>query len=75
MSVDLVLRLPEMNVASGTDGFAKLLAQPDDDAVELPQILLASGVTVAEHEGIVAQGLNFQIVVKDAMRFSSSQSL
>ena len=64
MPVHLVLRLPEMDVAGGADGFSQLLAEADDDTVEFPQVLLAPGVAVAEHESVVAQGLNFQIVVK-----------
>ena len=69
--VHLVLRLPEMDVAGGADRLVQFLSQPDDGAVELPQILLAPGVAVAEHESVVAQGLNFQIVVKgrDALQF------
>ena len=62
--VHLVLRLPEMDVAGGADGFPQLLAEADDDTVEFPQVLLAPCLAVAEHEGVVAQGLNFQIVVK-----------
>ena len=62
--VHFVLRLPEMDVTGGADRLVQFLSQPDDGAVELPQILLAPGVAVAEHESVVAQGLNFQIVVK-----------
>ena len=64
MPVHFVLRLPEMDVTGGADRLVQFLSQPDDGAVELPQILLAPGVAVAEHESVVAQGLNFQIVVK-----------
>ena len=42
MAVDLVLRLLEMDVAGGADGLIQLLAQADDGAVELPQLLLAT---------------------------------
>ena len=71
MPVHLVLRLPEMDVTGGADGFPQLLAEADDDTVEFPQVLLASCLAVAEHEGVVAQGLNFQIVVKgcNALQF------
>ena len=71
MPVHFVLRLPEMDVTGGADGFSQLLAEADDDAVEFPQVLLASCLAVAEHEGVVAQGLNFQIVIKrgDALQF------
>ena len=64
MPVHFVLRLPEMDVTGGADGFPQFLTEADDDAVEFPQVLLASCLAVAEHEGVVAQGLNFQIVVK-----------
>ena len=64
MPVHLVLRLPEMDVTGGADGLSQFLAEADDDTVEFPQILLAPGVAVAEHESVVAQGLNFQIVIK-----------
>ena len=64
MAVSLVLRLLEVNVAGGADGLVQLPAQADDGAVELPQLLLRLDVAVAEHEHIVADGLNFQIVVK-----------
>ena len=64
MPVHFVLRLPEMDVTGGADGFPQFLTEADDDAVEFPQVLLASCLAVAEHEGVVAQGLNFQIVIK-----------
>ena len=64
MPVHLVLRLPEMDVTGGADGLSQFLAEADDDTVEFPQVLLAPCLAVAEHEGVVAQGLNFQIVVK-----------
>ena len=64
MAVGLVLRLLEVDVAGGADGLVQLPAQADDGAVELPQLLLGPDVAVAEHEHIVADGLNFQIVVK-----------
>ena len=71
MPVHFVLRLPEMDVAGGADGFPQLLAEADDDTVEFPQVFLAPCLAVAEHEGVVAQGLNFQIIVKgrDALQF------
>ena len=68
--VHFVLRLPEMDVTGGADGFPQFLAEADDDAVEFPQVLLASCLAVAEHEGVVAQGLDFQIIVegRDALQ-------
>ena len=64
MPVHLVLRLPEMNVARSADRLSKLLTQPDNGAVKLPQVLLASGIAIAKHECIIAKRLNFQIIIK-----------
>ena len=64
MPVYLVLRVQEVNVPGGAHRLAQLLAQPDDGAVELPQLLLVSGLAVPEHEGVVAQGLDLQKVIK-----------
>ena len=64
MAVDLVLRLLKMDVAGGADRLAQLLAQTDDGAVELPQVLLRLDIAVADHELVVAQGLDLQIVVE-----------
>ena len=63
MAVGLVLRLLEVDVAGGADGLVQLLAQADDGAVELPQLLLRLDHTLAQHEGIVAQRLNLQEIV------------
>ena len=64
VAIRLVLRLPEMNVPRGADGLAQFLSQPDDDPVELPQILLRAHVAVSQHEGVVAKGLDLQVVVE-----------
>ncbi|MPM31493.1 hypothetical protein SDC9_78048 [bioreactor metagenome] len=50
VAVYLVLRLPEVDVASGADGLSKLLAKPHDGSVQLPQILLRLHVAVAQHK-------------------------
>ena len=63
MAVDLVLGLQEVDVAGGADGLAQLVSQPDDGAVELPQLLLRLHVAVSQHESVVAQGLDLQIVI------------
>ena len=39
MAVDLVLRLLKMHVAGGDDRLAQLLAEPDNGAVEVAQLL------------------------------------
>ena len=54
----------EVDVAGGADRLAQLLSQPDDGAVKLPQLLLRLDVAVSQHEGVVAQGLDLQIVVE-----------
>lgn len=64
VAVDLVLRLLKVYVAGGADGLSQLLAQPDDGAVKLPQFLLRLDIAVAQHEHIVADGLDLQIVVE-----------
>ena len=64
MPVNLILRVQEMDVPGGAHRLAQLLPQPDDGAIEAPQLLLRPGVAVAEHEGVVAQGLNLQEVVE-----------
>ena len=40
VTVDLVLRLQKMHIPGGTDGLAQRLAQADDGAVKLAQLLL-----------------------------------
>ena len=64
MAIHLVLRLLEVDIACGAHRFAKFLAQADNGAVELPQFLLRLHLAVAEHKGVVAQGLDLQIVVE-----------
>ena len=64
MAVDLILRLLKMHIAGGDDPLAQLLAKPDDGAIEVAQLLLAPGRTLAQHEAIVAQRLNLQIVIE-----------
>ena len=68
MAVDLVLRVQEVDVAGGHHGFAQFMGQLHDGAVEIPQLLpiTCNGLAVLvgpEHIGVVAQRLNFQIVV------------
>ena len=64
MAVNLVLWLHEVHVAGGADGLMQLPSQPHDGAVELPQFLLVPRLAASQHEGVVAQGLDLQIVVK-----------
>ena len=64
MAIHLVLRLLEVDIACGAHRLTQLLAQADDGAVELTQLFLRLHLAVAEHEGVVAQGLDLQIVVE-----------
>ena len=64
MAVHLILRLLKMHVAGGADGLVQLLAQLDDGAVEVPQFLFGSHIPIAQHEHIIADGLDLQIIVK-----------
>ena len=63
MAVDLVLRLLKMHVAGGADRLAQLLAEPHDRAVEFPELLVRAHAAVTDHEPVVAQRLDLQIVV------------
>ena len=63
MPVDLILRVQEVDVPGGAHRLAHLLPQADDGAVEVPQLLLVLHDALAEHEHIVAQRLDLQIVV------------
>ena len=53
-----------MHIAGGTDGLMQLLPQPDNGTVQVPEVLLGLDGAVAQHEHIVADGLDFQIIVK-----------
>ena len=64
MAVNFILRLHKMHIPGGANGLVKLRAQANNGAVEVPQLLLVPGLAAAQHEGVVAQGLDLQIVVK-----------
>ena len=70
VAVHLILRLLKMHVAGGAHRLAQLLPQPDDGAVEIPQLLLRLDIPLAKHEHVVADGLDLQIVVerRDALQ-------
>ena len=63
VAVDLVLRVQEVDVTGGAHRLAQLLPQGHDGPVEVPQLLLCADHPLAEHEHIVAQGLDLQIIV------------
>ena len=63
VTVNFVLRVQEVDVAGGTHRLAQLLSQPHYGAVEVPQLLFRAHHALAEHEHIVADGLDLQKVV------------
>ena len=63
MAVDLVLRIHEVDVAGGAHRLIEGLAQCQNGAVELPQLLLTLYDPLTEHVHIVADRLDLQIIV------------
>ena len=59
-----VLRIEKMHVARRADRNAQLFAEPDDLAVEIAQLFFVFRHALAQHERVVADGLNFKIVVE-----------
>ena len=53
-----------MHVARCADRNAQLFAEPDDLAVEIAQLFFVFRHALAQHERVVADGLNFKIVVE-----------
>ena len=55
-----------MDVAGSADQLAELLPQFYDFPVQIPQFLLCLHRTffIPQHKSVIADGLNFQIVVK-----------
>ena len=58
------MRIHKVNVAGCADGLAELLAEPDNLAVNLPEVVDILEDTLAEHKGVVARGLNFEVIVE-----------
>ncbi len=63
-AVDLVLRIQEMHVTCGAYRLAQLLAQADDGAVIVPQLLHGAHRPVSQHKHVVADRLDLQIIVE-----------
>ena len=63
-AVDGILGVQEVDVAGSDHRLAQLLAQRHDAPVEVPQLLLAFRQSLPEHEGVIADRLNFQIIVE-----------
>ena len=64
MAVNLVLRLEKMHVAGRNDELAEPAAEREDTAVKFAQILLVARLAVVDEEVVVAQRLDFQIIVE-----------
>ena len=58
-----------MDVSRRADGLSQLLAQPDDGAVELAQLLVALRDALGQHEAVVAQGLDLKEIVERSDAF------
>ena len=61
---DGVLGIQEMHVAGGHHRQAQFFAQAHDAAVVFPQGLLVGHLAFPDQEGVVAQGLDLQVVVE-----------
>ena len=59
-----VLRVEEVHVARRADRNAQLLAQPDDFSVKVAKLFLVLRHALAQHKRIVADRLNFEVVVE-----------
>ena len=59
-----VARVEKMHVARRDDGNAAFFAQPDDFAVQLAQLFVVPDAPLAHEELVVADGLDFEIIVK-----------
>lgn len=64
--INFILRIQEMNVASSDHRLLELLAQRTDPLVDLNEVLFIphAQLLVSNHEAVVPQRLNFQIIVK-----------
>ena len=64
--VHLILRVQEMDVAGGADRLFELFPEGDDFPVQIPEILLVLYIAllIPDQELVVADGLDFQIIVE-----------
>ena len=53
-----------MDVASRADGLSELLAETDNGSVDLVKLVDVLEGAVAEHEGVVARRLDFEVIVE-----------
>ena len=70
-AVDGILRLGKVHVAGGNDRLVQVLAQLDDRAVEVFDVLFAVHLAVPHHVGVVAQRLDLKNIVvgRDLFQF------
>ena len=64
LPVDAVLGLQEVHVAGGAHRLMEGVAQLEDGAIKVPQLLLALGQFLIQQEAVVGQGLDLQIIVE-----------
>ena len=64
LAVLLVLGVEEVDVGRGDDGFAELAAKLKDSAVIVLQDLDIADCAVIDEEAVIADGLNFKIVIE-----------
>ena len=64
MAENLILRILEVDVASGNHRLTQLFTQADDGAVKLPQLFHIPGNSLFQHEHIVADGLDLKKIVE-----------
>ena len=74
--VNFVLRIQVMRVAGSADRLAAFFTKLNDPSIELPQLFLVLDHALLNHERVVADRLNLQVVVEvrdfDKLRFRSS---
>ena len=63
LPVDGVLRLQKVHVAGGYGALAQLVAEGEDPAVDVVEGLLVLHLALPDEEGVVAVGLDLQIII------------
>ena len=61
---NFIARVKEMDVARGDHRFIQLIAELENRLINLLQLLFAADTALPHEEGVVALGLDFQIIVK-----------
>ena len=63
-TVDGVVRIHEMDVAGGDNRDAQFFAQAHDLPVQVPERILIGHLPLADEKGIVADGLDFEVIIE-----------